>query len=86
MTKKHFIALADALRDHNKYQDPEQRAMMRAALSSRQREIAAEVFDQYEDLDRVKAWEDLHQRALDTSRPFHAYDCAHAIAGEQVRK
>jgi len=62
----------------------ERQAMWRCPMSYDERESAAEVFDQYEGLDRIAAWEALRVRACDTSRPFRAYDCAHAVASALV--
>lgn len=50
-------------------------------MSPKEIATAAEVFEQYEGLDMQAAWEALRKRALDTDRPFRAYDCAHAVAG-----
>jgi hypothetical protein len=63
----------------------EQSAMWNTPLSHEERESAAEVFDQYEGLDRVAAWRALRNRAFETARPFRAYDCAHAVAAAQVQ-
>jgi hypothetical protein len=55
-------------------------------LSPHERETAAEVFEQYDGLDKSSAWIALRNRALETSRPFRAYDCAHAVAASQVKE
>ena len=60
----------------------ERKAMWNAPLSPEERESAREVFNQYDGLDRIEAWKALRNRALDTSRMFKAYDCAHAVAAE----
>jgi hypothetical protein len=63
----------------------EQKAMFDAPMSSKELTSASEVFDQYENLDRVSAWTHLKKRACDTSRPFRAYDCAHVVASALVQ-
>lgn len=64
----------------------EQQAMNEAPLSYSERMSASEVFDQYDGLDRVAAWKALTYRAFQTSRPFKAYDCAHAVAANLTHK
>lgn len=64
----------------------EQEARFSTPLSYRERESAAEVFDQYPGLDHVAAWVGLKDRAYETSRPFRSYDCAHAVASVLARR
>ena len=40
---------------------------------------AGETLEHYGLAEEPAAWEELRRRALDTSRPFRAYDAAHAI-------
>lgn len=63
----------------------EAQAMLNTPMSPEEREIATEVFNQYGGIDRVAAWVALRNRALETSRPFRSYDCAHAIASSLRR-
>jgi hypothetical protein len=56
---------------------------LNAPMSWNERESADEVFTQYPGLDLLEAWQALVLRARDTSRPFKAYDCAHAVACSQ---
>lgn len=52
-------------------------------MSPKEIASASEVFEDYLSPEMYDvAWKALRERALDTSRPFRAYDCAHAVVGQ----
>lgn len=58
----------------------ERDAMLACELTCTEQETISEVFDQYDEFDRVAAWKALKIRKNDTQRTFNAYFSAHLVA------